>query len=149
MNTNIILANTILIFHILVVLLFIIVPFSGIPYLLLLHFVFGMSLITHWLANNNTCSLSTMESYFRGIPYDKGFFHQFIAPLYEFNGGSKLSANHLSTWIYIITISLMIISLVSLLYSKKWSEIRECYNKYKQDLTPSELYYKCYLMLFN
>jgi serine/threonine protein kinase len=121
-------------FHIFIVIVVLLLPFSNIPSLLLLHFVFSFSLITHWYFNNNICSLSLMESKLRGIKYTTSFTHQFIAPIYN------ISTTQWSNICYIIVILLMSISLYKLIKSKVFEK---CINCFKQTRN-----IKCFLPLF-
>jgi hypothetical protein len=81
-----------------------IVPFTNIPYYLLLHITFSISLLVHWWNNSNVCSLSIFEAKLRGVEYTNSFTHKFIGPVYEISN---------TTWskiCYIVTIVLMILS---------------------------------------
>lgn len=123
MTLNIFLANIISLFHFLVVLFMIIIPFTKVPLYLLLHIVFSLSLLVHWYHNNNICSLSLLESKLRGIEYNNSFTHQFIAPMYDISD---------TKWIklcYGITIFLALISLYYLIISPRWEIAKKCYKK--------------------
>lgn len=151
MTLNIILANMISFFHILVVLFMIITPFTKIPMYLLLHIVFSLSLLVHWYNNNNICSLSLLESKLRGIEYNNSFTHKFIGPLYD------ISETEWSKICYSITIILAFISLYYLIISPKWKDTKKCYRmtneyiKQNKNLTLNErfnLYINCLNPLF-
>jgi small neutral amino acid transporter SnatA (MarC family) len=116
------LADSIFIFHALVILFFIIGPFTHIPALLILHVTFGLSLLVHWRLNSNMCSLSILESQLRGLDRTHTFTHQLVAPLYE------ISENEWNLLIYVITISLMGISLYNLYYSEKFQKFLQNQN---------------------
>ena len=66
-NNNIFLANLISIFHVFVILFILIIPFSNIPALLIIHIMFAITLLVHWYANNNACSLTFLEAKLRGL----------------------------------------------------------------------------------
>lgn len=103
-DTNILLANIILLFHVIIILFVLIAPFSNIMGLLVLHFVFCFSLLVHWVCNNNICSLSYMEAKLRGLDYTESLTHKFIGPMYD------ISNTTWSTICYFLTIFLMTLS---------------------------------------
>ena len=114
------LAFIIHVFHCFIVLFMIIVPF--IPTLpicyLLLHAVGGFSLLIHWWANNDACSLTMMESVLRGIPKEEALTHKFISPLY-----TGLSGNTWSNMIHVITIALVLYSIYKLVNNNKCASV--------------------------
>ena len=112
-DVNIILANMINLFHIIVILFVLFIPFSNVPMLLLLHIVFSMSLLVHWYNNNNQCSLTLLESKLRGLDVTESFTYKFIAPLYD------VSKTDWSKICYSFTIVLMIVSIYRLYNSKR------------------------------
>ena len=64
---DVLIANLIKIIHISVIIFVILIPITNSPYLLLLHSVFIPFLLLHWVTNDNTCVLTTLEKHFRGI----------------------------------------------------------------------------------
>lgn len=150
-TSNILLANIVSIFHTLVVLFVLITPFFDIPYFLILHFTFCVSLLVHWWGNSNVCSLSVIESKLRGLNYTESFTHKFVSPIYDI---SK------TTWAricYIITIVLMGISAYKIYNSSKWQEAIQCYRNGPQInnlpvterlLITLKLYFQCTKILF-
>jgi hypothetical protein len=62
------------------------------------------------------CSLSLLESHLRGLDRADTFTHQLIAPFYE------ISATEWNLYVYLITLSLMGISLYNLYYSEKFQK---------------------------
>ena len=112
---NAFLADVIWWFHLVVVLFVLLAPLSNTPYILLLHFVFCISLLVHWGANSNSCSLSIIESQLRGVPYTKSFSHQFIAPVYD------ISKTSWSKFVHVITLIVMSVSFYKLYHSKSYS----------------------------
>jgi len=116
------LADTIYTFHIFIVLFILIAPFSNIPAILILHIVFGIGLIIHWLVNSNNCILTILESQLRGISQDNTFSHQFISPIYD------ISETEWSTFCYVITIFLIIVSLYRLQNLQEFKQAVLCYN---------------------
>jgi hypothetical protein len=122
-SANLLLANMIRAFHTVVVIFVLLAPFSNIPAFLVLHITFSISLLVHWYANNNECSLSYIESKLRGLDRTESFTHQFVAPMYD------MSKTEWSRLCYIITIVLMCISIYYLYNSKKVSDAMECWRK--------------------
>ncbi len=124
---NIYLANFIYFFHILVILFVIFAPFSNVPSILIIHIAFSFSLIVHWLANNNACSLTYLESQLRGVEVKDSFTHQFISPLYD------ISKTDWSRICYIVTIIVLCISIYKLSTSKAFSKSLNCYKNLNSD----------------
>lgn len=121
-TSNIFLADIIHIFHIGVILFVIFAPISNIPAILILHVVFCISLIVHWIGNNNACSLTYFESYLRGLnDRSHSFSYKFIAPIYD------VSKSDWSKICYTITIIVLLISLYKLYNSEKVTEAFQCY----------------------
>ena len=121
-DSHIFLADVIYTFHIFIVLFVLIAPFSNIPAILILHIVSSASLIIHWLANSNTCVLTVLESQLRGISKDNTFSHHFISPVYD------ISETEWSTFCYLITIFLLIVSLYRLQNLQEFKQAILCYN---------------------
>ena len=129
-----ILANLVWMFHILVILVVLVLPFTNIPALLLLHFVFGTSLLVHWYFNSDICSLTLIESKLRGIKISDSFSHKLISPLYT------ISKTDWSNVCYIIVIVLSSISLYKFLKSDALKKSKECFKKNRK--------LQCFLPLF-
>lgn len=136
-----ILANFIRLFHIGVVLFMLLIPFIGSIPLLILHITFGISILVHWIGNNNMCSLTLIESKLRGIEIKDGFIHQFIAPVYNI---PKFLSQKL---LYIILIILIVISIIKVSKSKQWSHFKMCL---KQNTSDNKIthFFKCFKQLF-
>jgi serine/threonine protein kinase len=128
---NAFLADVIWWFHLFVVLFVLLAPFSSTPYILLLHFVFCVSLLVHWAANSNSCSLSLLESQLRGVPYTKSFSHQFIAPIYD------VSKTSWSNFLYTITFFVMFVSFYKLYRSNSFSNFQQSWLALKKSDTAS------------
>ena len=120
---NIILANLIYIFHIIIILFVILTPFYKIPAYLILHIIFCISLIIHWTKNNNACSLTLIESKLRGIPESDGILYKFISPIYD------ISKTEWSKFCYNATIILALISFYYLITSPKLNDFKKCINE--------------------
>lgn len=121
-DTSIFLADVIYTFHIFIVLFVLMAPFSNIPAILILHIVSSISLIIHWLVNSNACILTILESQLRGISKDNTFSHQFISPIYD------MSETKWSTFCYLITIFLIIVSVYRLQNLEEFKQAILCYN---------------------
>lgn len=124
---NIFLANIIYFLHILVILFVIFAPISNIPSILIIHIAFCFSLIVHWLANNNACSLTYLESQLRGVDVKESFTHKFIAPIYD------ISKTDMSRICYIVTIIVLVISMYKLYNSKTLAKSLSCYRNLNKD----------------
>jgi len=121
---TIFIANTIKVFHIFVIFFVIFTPITTnvLNYYLILHILLCISLLVHWLANNNICSLSVFESKLRGIPYTESFSHQFVSPIYD------ISSTSLSQISYFITIIALLASIYKIY---KNGILNRLYNIYK------------------
>jgi predicted neutral ceramidase superfamily lipid hydrolase len=122
-DNNIFLANIIRIFHILIILFFLVAPFTNLTALLILHITFSISLLVHWIFNSNECSLTLLESKLRGLPSNESFSYKFISPIYSI---SNTDWSHVC---YIITISLMFLSIYKLYHSEKLAKTIRCYTE--------------------
>lgn len=132
-NINIPLANLISFFHLFIILFVIFAPISNTPSILILHVTFCISLIIHWLANNNECSLTFFESKLRGLDKTDSFSYKFIAPIYD------ISKTEWSKICYIITFIVLCISLYKLYNSKRVAKAFQCYNDLKNDVNYNNL----------
>jgi len=119
-NTNLLLANAIYVFHVLIVLFVILAPFSNLPAILILHVTFCATLIVHWLASNNECSLTFLESKLRGLDKSESFTYKFIAPMYD------ISKTDWSNLCYVITFIVLGISLYKLYNSERVAKAFVC-----------------------
>ena len=104
-----VLANSVNLFHILVIIFMIVVPFTESKILHVLHAMLGLLLILHWVTNEDACSLTTLEGYLRGIPASESFIGQFVRPLFN------VTSNESCIIIYIFTGFLTSVSLSKLL----------------------------------
>lgn len=104
------------IIHLIVIIFVLAAPFSNSNYLMLLHTIVIPFIVLHWLLNNNTCCLTVAEKYIRekntGTTVKEGdcFTYQLVAPIYDFNKDHQA----FSTFIYILTISLWLVSVHNL-----------------------------------
>ena len=135
------LANVIAVFHACIVLFVIVVPFLNYQHFLILHIVFCLSLLVHWYGNSNVCSLSMLESKFRGMPYTDSFTHRFVAPMYD------VSKTSWSKICYTVTILLLAVSCYKVYHSEKWRVVCTCLNDTRGKLKDEPLKDKVVLYL--
>lgn len=104
------------IIHLIVIVFVLATPFSNSNYLMLLHIIVVPFIMLHWLLNNNTCCLTVAEKYIRQkttsekINEEDCFTYQLIAPIYDFSKNNEA----FSTFIYILTLSVWLISVYNL-----------------------------------
>ena len=139
-----ILANIIHGFHLLIILFILIIPFTNIISLLVVHVAFSLCLLVHWHMNENICALSVLESYLRGVDRNTTFTHSFIAPVYD------ISSSDWSDVCTILTIVLMYISFYKIMTSEKFIlSMNLCKQISKtQDKNTFLEYIKCFKPLF-
>ncbi len=58
-------------------------PFSRNRIALLTHLVVTPFLWVHWLLNADTCALTVLERYLRGVDASDSFFHALVGPVYK------------------------------------------------------------------
>lgn len=104
-----------------VILFVLFAPLAPLTNILILHITFGVSLLVHWMTNSNECSLSRMESYFRGIDNTCTFSHQFIAPIYD------ISQTNWDIICYVIVLVTMSISIYKLFIHPKMTTFINCW----------------------
>lgn len=103
-----------------VILFVVITPFLNSNYLLLMHAIIVPFIMIHWILNDNTCMLTTIEKHIRermnGAPVNTHdcFTCRLIDPIYDF----KSNYEDYSNFIYLITTALWFISLIKL--TCKW-----------------------------
>lgn len=113
--------------HFLVVLFVVITPFFGNNYTLLVHSIIVPFIIIHWVYNDDSCFLTTVELSLRqkiyGKPVDKNdcLTCRIISPIYN------VTEQHekYSTFIYIITLLLWSISILKLIIKYKGGKINQ------------------------
>ena len=91
--------------------------------LLYLVIIFGMAI--HWIANDNSCLLTQLESMARGIPLENGFIYRVLTPLF------KIEHLDLSKIIYIVTLTLWLIVLYKVIKSPQWKHLKFRYKRNK------------------
>jgi hypothetical protein len=125
---NLLLADSIFVFHCIIILFVLFAPFTNIPALLILHITFAICLMVHWHANSNICSLSVIEAHLRGLDArEDTFTHQFIAPVYD------ISSTEWSNIVWIITSIVLVISIYKLYNTDKFKIAWQCYLEAKEE----------------
>lgn len=99
--------------HLILMLCVILVPFSDMNYLLLLHLICTPFMMLHWLVNENICFLSLVEKKLRKELYgeindDYCFSCKLVEPVYDF----KKNNEQFSTIIYGVTLFLWFITII-------------------------------------
>lgn len=96
-----------------------------------MHTVFVPFMIMHWVANNNTCVLTTTEKYLRGgintTKDEDCYTCQLINPIFDVTK----NYNQFSNWIYIITIGLWLFSSYKLYNKFKTGQIKNIRDLYQ------------------
>jgi hypothetical protein len=114
---NHVLATFVMLFHVMLIAFSLLAPFSNSNGILVLHITWCLTLILHWVASSNACSLTLLESKLRGLDCTETFMHRLISPFYDIQEGV------LSKIIYITTILLMAFSVYKLYTSEKFNKI--------------------------
>lgn len=91
----------------------------------LLHIMSCFSLLTHWFANNDMCSLSLLEGKLRGTTYNdnNSFTHSLISPIY------KISETQWSFTCKILVIILISISLNKISQTENFKLFVKCFKE--------------------
>jgi hypothetical protein len=110
--------------HILFVIFVIITPFTASNYFLTLHAIFLPFIMLHWLCNDNTCVLTIIERNLKRKLYGKideetCITCKLIEPVYDF----RKNYSQFTAIIYMITISLWLITMYRLMNKYKSGEI--------------------------
>lgn len=126
---NIILLRLISIIHVLLLLFVVIIPFINSNYFLLIHFIIVPFIILHWVCNENTCFLTLVEKYLRLKTYgyvdpDDCLTCRLIEPVYDF----KKNYKQFTIFIYVVTITLWIITTYRLYRKYQSGEIKNWYD---------------------
>lgn len=102
-------ANLIRLLHYLFVAFYVIAPFTNNDSLLLLHLMTGPLLWVHWYALSDDCSLTLLECWCRGIPYNErheSFFFNLVNPIYKFESDADVRK-----LVWIVSIALWLVTL--------------------------------------
>lgn len=76
-------ANAISFIHFLLILFILFGHTSDSIAVLILHTTTCACLLIHWIAMNNTCSLTLLESKVRGVKNNETFMHRLVSPVYD------------------------------------------------------------------
>ena len=118
MNVSSFSANVVRLLHILLIMFIVVVPFIIRVHwtFLLLHASASILLLLHWFAHEDTCALTYLESYLRGVPVKQSFMYDLVSPVY------KIEDAQLKKLVSIATIILGLVS-ASRLYNN-WHIIK-------------------------
>lgn len=128
-NGNGIYAELVKIMHIALVVFITSIPFiKNIKWpLLLLHSTGVLTLMTHWITNQDACFLTLLECTLRGLTPDEctatSFMSQLVSPVY------KIEDSSLRTLVMYVTPALGLISFTRL--TKLWPEIKRELKEFK------------------
>jgi hypothetical protein len=71
--------------HYMIVLFFVLAPFSNNQQILILHFILVPFLMLHWVTNQSACALTEMEKFLTGKTEDhETFIGKIVGPVYKF-----------------------------------------------------------------
>lgn len=79
----IILSNILSVIHFLAVVFVIYAPFSNLTGVLAVNVSYTLSLLVHWYFSNDTCCLTILESYVRGVKSENTFVYKLVSPIYS------------------------------------------------------------------
>lgn len=114
--TNELLANVILVIHLVIIAFSLYAPFSGSIGLLVLHVTWSATLLLHWVSNSDACSLTLLESSLRGIETGETLMHRIISPVY------CVPEKTLGKLCYILVIVLCLVSVYQLYNSQAFND---------------------------
>jgi hypothetical protein len=78
------LADLIWILHMLLIAFVVLVPFVTTKWpILTLHLATVVTLMIHWILDQDACFLTFLESILRGIQHNQSFVHQVVSPVYK------------------------------------------------------------------
>ena len=118
--------------HTLLVLFIVLIPFIGKNYLLFLHIITGITILIHWIANNNICSLTIIEYKLREIITKKPvnrqdcFMARLIDPIYDF----KKNNHNRRIFLYTVLIGLTLFSAYKLRRNYKEGKLKNIFDFY-------------------
>jgi len=118
--------------HTLLVLFIVIIPFIGKNYLLFMHTITGITILIHWITNNNICSLTVIEYKLREIITKKPvnrqdcFMARLIDPIYDF----KKNNHSRRIFLYTVLIGLTLFSAYKLRKNYKEGKLKNIFDFY-------------------
>lgn len=110
-------ANLIRLLHYVFIIFYIIAPFTNNSSLLLLHLMTGPLLWVHWYTLSDECSLTLIECWCRGIPYNErheSFFFNLVSPIYKFESDADVRK-----FIWVASIALWLVTLAKVLHNPR------------------------------
>ena len=106
MASSDIMANVVFLFHVLFVIWAVVVPFTNNEPMLVLHMITMPFLWLHWWIHDDTCALTLMERYLRGVESKESFFHNLVSPVYKIEDTEMRQVSWLvSIVLWLITMS--------------------------------------------
>ena len=69
--------------HIIIMLLVLIIPFTNFRKLLDMYILFIPFLFYHWIMNDDTCFLTYVERYLRGVEKEESWINEIVSPVYK------------------------------------------------------------------
>lgn len=76
-------ANLVLVLHLLLVAAIVWAPFSGNELAIVMHATLLPFVFAHWLMGRDECCLTVLECYCRGVPVSESFFSRLIGAVYR------------------------------------------------------------------
>jgi hypothetical protein len=120
----------ILLFHIFVIIMALIIPFSNSNYLLMMYIITIPVVLMHWIFKDNTCMISLVEKKIRktyGSNIDDCVTCKLIEPIYDFSKNNEKYSNY----IYIITIIIYFVAVFRMFYKYKIGTITKFSDLFK------------------
>lgn len=121
--------------HLIFTLFIIVTPFTNSNYFLLLHLVFVPFLLVHWIFNDNTCAITTVERIVKkrmlGDKYiddEDCFTCQIIEPVFDLR---KNYFEEYEKFLYFISTTLWLITIYKIYKKKTSGEIKSWYDMFK------------------
>lgn len=110
-------ATLIRLLHYAFIIFYILAPFTNNSSLLLLHLMTGPLLWVHWYTLSDECSLTLIECWCRGIPYNErheSFFFNLVSPIYKFESDADVRR-----FIWMASIALWLVTLAKVLHNPR------------------------------
>ena len=125
-NFNDILASVICVIHIIIFLLIFIIPFTNSNYLLFCYITIVPFIEVHWLLNDDTCCLTVLEKYLRGVDDTDCFTNKILSPIYKFPSNNKTVSLLSYTFINLL-LSIVVSKLVYKFETKQITSLSDLY----------------------
>jgi hypothetical protein len=127
--------NIIWLVHAAFMLWVVLAPFLGSIEQLLLHAIIVPCMCLHWLVNDDTCALTVLESWLRGVPATDSLFHALASPVY------KMSESQWSTTAWCAASLLWTVTMYKL-NTKHRGEVADLCMHIKKQLLTTQLHNK-------